>query len=44
MKVTGFDRSIYEFRFDDEKMDPPLDPKIFQFQLPKGAELIEEGR
>ncbi|HTP32432.1 MAG TPA: outer membrane lipoprotein carrier protein LolA [Candidatus Acidoferrales bacterium] len=44
VKVTGFDRSILEFRFDDEKIDPPLDSKLFQFQVPKGAELVEEGR
>jgi len=44
VKVTGFDRSILEFRFDDEKIDPPLDSKLFQFQIPKGAELVEEGR
>jgi outer membrane lipoprotein carrier protein len=44
VKVTGFDRSILEFRFDDEKVDPPLDDKLFRFQVPKGAELIQEGR
>jgi outer membrane lipoprotein carrier protein len=44
VKVTGFDHSIFEFRFDDEKVDPPLDAKLFTFQVPKGAELIQEGR
>jgi outer membrane lipoprotein carrier protein len=44
VKVTGFDRSILEFHFDNEKMDPPLDGKLFQFQMPKGATLVEEGR
>jgi outer membrane lipoprotein carrier protein len=44
VKVTGFDKAIYEYRFDDEKMDPPLDAKLFQFQMPKGAKLIEEAR
>lgn len=44
VKVTGFDRSILEFRFDDEKVDPALDDKLFRFQVPKGAELIQEGR
>ncbi len=39
VKVTGFDRSILEFTFEQEKMDPPLDSKLFQFQLPPGAQL-----
>jgi outer membrane lipoprotein carrier protein len=40
VKVTGFDHSITEFRFDEEKVDPPLDAKLFQFQVPKGAQLV----
>ena len=44
VKVTNFDRSVLEFHFDNEKVDPPLDATLFQFQVPKGAELIEEGR
>ncbi len=44
VKVTGFDRSILEFRFDQEKVDPTLDAKLFQFQVPKGAQLVEAGQ
>ena len=44
VKVTGFDRSILEFRFDQEKVDPPLDGKLFQFQAPKGAQMVETGQ
>ena len=44
VKVIGFDRSILEFRFDDEKMDPPLDDKLFKFQVPKGASLVEAAQ
>lgn len=44
VKVIGFDRSIIEFRFDQEKMDPPLDDKLFKFQLPKGAQLVEASQ
>jgi outer membrane lipoprotein carrier protein len=44
VKVTGFDHSITEFRFDEEKVDPPLDAKLFQFQVPKGAQLVEAGQ
>ena len=41
VKVTGFDRSIYDFTFEQEKLDPPLDAKLFQFQTPPGAVLEE---
>jgi outer membrane lipoprotein carrier protein len=44
VKVTGYDHSILEFHFDQEKMDPPLDGKLFQFQAPKGAQLVETGQ
>ena len=44
VKVTGYDHSILEFRFDQEKIDPPLDAKLFQFQAPKGAQLVEAGQ
>lgn len=44
VKVTGYDHSILEFHFDQEKMDPPLDPKLFQFQAPKGAQIVETGQ
>ena len=41
LKVTGFDHSILDFIFTDEKVDPPLDAKLFQFQPPAGA-VVEE--
>ena len=44
VKVTGFDRSVLDFRFDQERVDPPLNDKLFQFQVPKGAELVEQGQ
>jgi outer membrane lipoprotein carrier protein len=44
VKVTGFDHSILNFVFEQEKMDPTLDGKLFQFQVPKGAELVEAGQ
>ena len=44
VKVTGFDHSMLEFRFDEEKVDPALDAKLFQFQAPKGAQLVEAGQ
>jgi outer membrane lipoprotein carrier protein len=44
VKVTGFDHSILEFHFEQEKVDPALDAKLFQFQVPKGAQLVETGQ
>jgi outer membrane lipoprotein carrier protein len=41
VKVTAYDKSILDFIFDEEKMDPPLDARLFQFQLPAGAQLVE---
>jgi outer membrane lipoprotein carrier protein len=44
VKVTSFDKSILEFHFFQERLDPKLDDKLFQFQVPKGAELVEDGQ
>jgi outer membrane lipoprotein carrier protein len=44
VKVTGFDKSVLHFTFDQERVDPKLDDKLFQFQVPKGAELVEAGQ
>ena len=41
VKVTGYDHSILEFSFDHEEVDPVLDAKLFHFQAPKGAEVVE---
>jgi outer membrane lipoprotein carrier protein len=43
VKVTGFDNSILEFTFDEESLNPPLDGKLFRFQAPPGAEVVEGG-
>ena len=44
LKITLFDQSVLSYAFDEEKVDPVLDAKLFQFQLPKGAELVEGGQ
>lgn len=44
LKVIYFDRSILEFTFEQEKLDLPLDSKLFQFQMPPGARLEEAGQ
>ena len=41
VKVTRFDNAIMGYSFDREKMNPKLDDKLFQFQVPKGAEVVE---
>jgi len=43
VKVTGFDNSILDFTFDEEILNPPLDGKLFQFQAPPEAEVVEGG-
>jgi outer membrane lipoprotein carrier protein len=44
VKVTGFDNAVLDFTFDQERLEPTLDPKLFQFVMPKGAELVEPGQ
>lgn len=44
VKVTGFDKSVLHFTFDQERVDPKLEDKLFNFQMPKGAELVETGQ
>lgn len=39
--VTGQDLSVFDFQFDQEKLNPPLDGKLFQFQLPAGSTIEE---
>jgi outer membrane lipoprotein carrier protein len=43
VKVTGFDNSILDFTFDEERLNPPIDGRLFQFQAPPGAEVVEGG-
>jgi len=40
--VTGQDQSVHDFHFDQEKLNPALDAKLFQFELPPGM-MIEES-
>jgi outer membrane lipoprotein carrier protein len=41
VKVTGQDQSVMEFAFSQEKVNPKLDGKMFQFKKPAGAEVVE---
>ena len=41
VQITGQDRSILNFQFGDEKLNPPLSNKLFEFQAPPGAQIAE---
>lgn len=41
VQVTGFDKSILDYSFENEKRNPVLDAKLFKFQPPAGVELVE---
>ena len=41
LQVTYQDLSVLDFQFDQEKLKPPLDARLFQFELPSGA-MVEE--
>jgi outer membrane lipoprotein carrier protein len=43
LKVTGHDGTL-DFTFDQEKVDPQLDAKLFEFQLPPGATLDDTAQ
>lgn len=44
VKVTGYDKSLIHFTFDQERLNPPLDNNQFTFQPPKGVELVEASQ
>jgi outer membrane lipoprotein carrier protein len=44
VKVTRFDNSVMAYSFDQEKLGPKLDDKLFRFQPPKGAEVVEADK
>lgn len=41
--VLGQDRSVLEFQFANEIVNPPLDDKLFRFSPPKGVEVIDSS-
>jgi outer membrane lipoprotein carrier protein len=41
VKVVGQDRSIMEFRFSSEKLNPTLSESLFRFEIPPGAEVVD---
>lgn len=41
--VRGSDESVMEFRFSNERINPPLPADLFVFRAPAGVEFIEVG-
>lgn len=41
MKVVSQDNSVLEFRFEKERLNPPVDDSVFRFKPPPGAEIVE---
>ncbi len=39
--IRSEDGSVMEFEFSAEKVNPPLDADVFQFEVPEGAEFVE---
>ena len=44
LRIVGQDQSILHFQFEGEQLNPPLNPKIFVFQVPPGAEMVESDQ
>jgi outer membrane lipoprotein carrier protein len=42
LKVKYFDGSMLDFAFDQERVDPPLEAKLFQFKPAQGVEVVED--
>lgn len=43
VRVEGQDRSVMEFRFDNERLDPPLADSLFEFRPPPGVRVVESN-
>ena len=41
LKVYGRDQSLLSFLFQDEKLNPPVQDKLFHFTIPPGADVVE---
>ncbi|MCU1261571.1 MAG: outer rane lipoprotein carrier protein LolA [Bryobacterales bacterium] len=41
LRVVSQDRSVIDFQFDQEKLNLPIDPKLFAFRTPPGAQVVE---
>jgi len=43
LKVFAQDRSVLDFRFDHEKLNIPVDQRIFDYRVPITAQVLTEG-
>lgn len=43
LKVFSQDRSVVEFRFEQEKLNVPVDLKLFEYRVPITAQVLTEG-
>ncbi len=41
LDITERDESQLDFLFSDEKLNPPAPEKLFEFQIPAGAEVVD---
>ena len=41
LKVVGRDTSLLSFSFNNEKLNPPVEDKVFHFTIPPGAEVVD---
>lgn len=44
LSVLGRDQMVLEFRFDGEKLNPPLAASLFRFEIPPGSEFVDLTR
>jgi outer membrane lipoprotein carrier protein len=44
VRVISQDRSILDFEFQSEVINPPLEESLFHFQMPAGAEYIDAAK
>ena len=44
LDVVGHDDSVLTFVFTNERLNPSIDERIFRFQMPKGAIMVEGGQ
>jgi outer membrane lipoprotein carrier protein len=41
LRVVGLDQGVMDFSFEQERLNVPLDGKLFAFRPPAGAEMVE---
>lgn len=44
LEITGEENSVMHFRFEQEKLNPPLGENLFRFQPPPGTEVVDTAQ